>query len=182
MAHLIQFMAGSEIFRRHMKNMMYNQEYNHYFITQTIKDTFCLSRNVTEQYIQTKQEILNNCSFFDYIHLVVEFQNNGNLHYHIMGSISKNHKYIKEEGESDFDQILRLYRTRGKNNQTMFSYDTDKKHLDIRVITPSSDFISYLHKDIDKTYKFLGLESKFILSSKYKPLENLHKLVNYKHA
>jgi len=225
MLQTTNFFMGSEIFRRHSRMILQNDEkFTSFFITQTLKPDSIRDLTVEEQYNLTLPLFKNALEIFDISHVAVELQNNGNIHYHTIATIHKDKLqdeynemlklksqfYLKSNQEAlmlpyegftaklrklfwkkelfeklgkeftIFDYVNHRYR-HGLNKQYFDAYnEISNEATDIRsCYRGSSDLVSYMHKDIDKTYKICD-KIKFTIFHKFN-LENLQRLVSFKH-
>jgi len=211
MLQTTNFFMGSEIFRRHARMILQNDEkFTSFFITQTLIPDTVREFTVEEQYNKTLSNVKDALEFFDVSHVAVELQNNGNIHYHTIASIHKdklNDKYqafLKEKNKyflslTKGSRDRHLFYERFKEKYEIFDYVNEKYRFslckfkyfdaynekspnatDIRsCYRGSSDLVSYMHKDIDRTYKICD-KIKFTIYSKF-ILENLQRLVSFKH-
>lgn len=195
---IAHFVPGSELFRRKLSVTAFNDGYDKFFITITIDDNIFRTYSVNEQFEMTIQQIHKILSFFDQYYIVSEIQpNTSNLHYHIMGVMNKHggylttykKQYIDAPDESDLyyfinRRIRDRIETHGKftvAGQLVTAIHSKTPFTDVKTLSPTQDFISYLHKDLDNLYGMTKYEKvRFIIKAPVDELKGLNKLINFK--
>jgi len=200
---IVGFVPGSELFRRKLATSIFNEGYDKFFITITLDNDVFRTFNVNEQFEQTISKIHNILSFFDQYYIVTEIQpNTNNLHYHITGLLNKFGGYITKYKQKFTDAPLdanlfyfvnRMIRSRIDThgmyklektiygNETVRAIHSREPFTDVKVLNPTQDYISYLHKDIDHLYQMTKYDKvRFIIKAPVEELKKLHTLIDFK--
>lgn len=198
---ICQFVPGSELFRRKLSVTMFDDKYDKFFITLTLDNDAVKTFDCNSQYNISIKKVMQIIDFFDAYFIITEIQpNTSNVHYHIMGCLLKAYGYLSKYKSKFIDApehsdlyyfVSRKIRDKIENfgiyKDNILDIDTRIIHskspfTDIKVLTPSQDFVSYLHKDLDYLYQMTSYKNvRFIMSfASVDDVKNLQSLIHFK--